>query len=55
MKRPNPRILRMVKGEEYQLKGTENIFNKIREEKILNLMKMSILKKVEEAYKSSNR
>ncbi|KAL6084955.1 hypothetical protein STEG23_028303 [Scotinomys teguina] len=32
MKRPNLRIIGIEEGEEYQLKGTENIFNKIIEE-----------------------
>ncbi|KAL6091389.1 hypothetical protein STEG23_027127, partial [Scotinomys teguina] len=36
MKRPN---LRIEEGEEYQLKGTENTFNKIIEEKFPNLNK----------------
>ncbi|KAL6065667.1 hypothetical protein STEG23_028028 [Scotinomys teguina] len=31
MKRPNLRITGIEEGEEYQLKGTENIFNKIIE------------------------
>ncbi|KAL6032987.1 hypothetical protein STEG23_021333 [Scotinomys teguina] len=36
MKRPNIRIIG-IEGEEYQLKGTENIFNKIIEENFPNL------------------
>ncbi|KAL6086976.1 hypothetical protein STEG23_036671, partial [Scotinomys teguina] len=37
MKRPNIRIIGIEEGEEYQLKGTENIFNKIIEENFPNL------------------
>jgi hypothetical protein len=33
MKRPNLRIVRIEEGEETQLQGLENIFNKIIEEK----------------------
>ncbi|KAL6030403.1 hypothetical protein STEG23_017091 [Scotinomys teguina] len=39
MKRPNLRIIGIEEGEEYQLKGTENIFNKIIEENFSNLKK----------------
>ncbi|KAL6079788.1 hypothetical protein STEG23_023429 [Scotinomys teguina] len=37
MKGPNIRIIGIEEGEEYQLKGTENIFNKIIEENFPNL------------------
>ncbi|KAL6052546.1 hypothetical protein STEG23_025296 [Scotinomys teguina] len=39
MKRSNIRIIGIEEGEEYQLKGTENIFNKIIEENFPNLKK----------------
>ena len=39
MKRPNLRIIRVEEGEELELKGTENIFNKIIEENFPNLKK----------------
>ena len=35
MKRPNLRIIRIEEGEETQVKGPENIFNKITEENCL--------------------
>ena len=41
-------------GEEIQLKGTENIFNKIIEENFSNLKK-NIPMKVQEAYRTQNR
>ena len=37
MKRTNLRIIGIEEGEEIQLKGTENIFNKIIEENFPNL------------------
>ena len=45
MKRPNLRIIGIKEGEEYQLRFTVNIFNKIVEENfptIKNVMTMSI-------------
>ncbi|KAL6065661.1 hypothetical protein STEG23_028022 [Scotinomys teguina] len=51
MKRSNLRIIGIEKGEEYQLKGTENIFNKIIEENFPNLKK-EMLMKVQEAYRT---
>ena len=48
MKRPNLRIIEVEEGEELQLKGPENIFNKIIEGNCPNL-KMNILMKVQEA------
>ena len=36
MKRPNLRIIVVEEGEEFQLKGTENILNKIIEENFPN-------------------
>ncbi|KAL6067280.1 hypothetical protein STEG23_006118 [Scotinomys teguina] len=44
MKRPNLRIIRIEEGEEYQFKGTENIFNKIIEENFPNLKKKMPMK-----------
>ena len=37
MKRPNLRIIRIEENEDSQLKGLENVFNKIIEENFLNL------------------
>ncbi|KAL6045228.1 hypothetical protein STEG23_009520 [Scotinomys teguina] len=54
MKRPNLRIIEIEEGEEYQLKGTENIFNKIIEENFSNLNK-EIPIKIQEAYRTPNR
>ncbi|KAL6084859.1 hypothetical protein STEG23_002844 [Scotinomys teguina] len=54
MKRPNLRIIGIEEGEEYQLKGTENIFNKIIEENFLSLKKEMPMK-VQEAYRTPNR
>ena len=53
MKRPNLKIIG-VEGEELQLKGPENIFNKIIEENFPNL-KNDIPMKVQEAYRTPNR
>ena len=52
MKRPNLRIIGVEEGEELQLKGTENIFNKIIEENFPNLKK-DIPMQVQEAYRTS--
>ncbi|KAL6042861.1 hypothetical protein STEG23_007546, partial [Scotinomys teguina] len=54
MKRPNLRIIGIEEGEEYQLKGTENIFNKIIEENFPNLKKEPPIK-IQEAYRTPNR
>ncbi|MBV2151090.1 hypothetical protein KRZ98_23105 [Sphingobium sp. AS12] len=54
MKRPNLRIIGIEEGEETQLKGAENIFNKIIEENFPNLKKdMSM--KVQETYRTLKR
>ena len=53
MNRPNLRIIGEEKGE-LQLKGTENIFNKIIEENFPNL-KNDIPMKVQEEYRTPNR
>jgi hypothetical protein len=37
MKRPNLRIIRIEENKDSQLKGSENVFNKIIEENFLNL------------------
>ncbi|KAL6076002.1 hypothetical protein STEG23_007609 [Scotinomys teguina] len=54
MKRSNIRIIGIEEGEEYQLKGTENIFNKIIEENFPNLKKEPPIK-IQEAYRTPKR
>ena len=39
IKKPNLRIIGIEEGEEWQIKGPENIFNKIIEESFSNLKK----------------
>jgi len=39
MKKPNLRIIGMEEGEDSQIKGPENIFNKMIEENFPNLKK----------------
>ena len=51
MKRPNLRIIGVEEGEELQLEGLENIFNKIIEENFPNLKK-DIPMKIQEAFKN---
>ena len=53
MNKQNLRIIGIDKGEETQVKDTENIFNKIIEENFLNLKKMTI--KVQGAYRTPSR
>ena len=53
MKRPNLKIIGIEKGEESQLKGPENIFNKIIEEKFPNIKKKMAIN-VQEAYRTPN-
>jgi hypothetical protein len=53
MNKQNLRIIGIDKGEETQVKDTENIFSKIIEENCLNLKKMTI--KVQGAYRTPNR
>jgi hypothetical protein len=53
MKRPNLRIIRIEEKEDSQLKGPENIFNKIIEENFSNLKKEVDIK-VKEAYRTPN-
>ena len=50
MKRANLRIIGIEEGVELQLKGTENIFNKITEENVPNLKKNMPMKE-QEAYR----
>jgi len=50
MKRPKLRITGIEEGEETQVKGSENIFNKIIEENFPNLKKVTI--KVQKAYRT---
>ena len=52
--KPNLRIIGVEEGEELQIKGSENIFNKIIEENFPNL-KNDIPMKVQEAYRTPNR
>ena len=54
IKKPNLRIIGIEEGEELQIKGPENIFNKIIEENFPNL-KNDIPMKVQEAYRTPNR
>ena len=54
MKRSNVRIVRIEEGEDYQIKGPENIFNKIIEEKFPNIKKKMAIN-VQEAYRTPNR
>jgi hypothetical protein len=54
IKRPNLRITRIEKNKESQLKGSENIFNKIIEENFPNLKK-EIAIKVQEVYRMPNK
>ena len=53
MKRPNLRIIGVEEGEKLQLKGPENIFNKIIEN--FPNLKKDIPMKVQEAYRTPNR
>ena len=54
IKKPNLRLIGVEEGEELQIKGPENIFNKIIEENFPNL-KNDIPMKVQEAYRTLNR
>ena len=54
MKRPNLSIIGVEETEDLQLKGPENIFNKIIEENFPNLKK-DIPMKVQEAYRTPNK
>ena len=52
-KRPNLKIIGIEEGEESQLKGPENIFNKIIEENFPNLKEEMVIN-VQEAYRTPN-
>jgi hypothetical protein len=54
MKRLNLRIIGIEEGEESQLKGSENIFNKIIEENFSNLKKEMAING-QETYRTPNR
>ena len=54
MKRPNLRIIGIQEENKIQVKGPENIFNKILEENFPNLKK-EIPIKMQEAHRKSNR
>ncbi|KAL6046108.1 hypothetical protein STEG23_023652 [Scotinomys teguina] len=54
MKRPNLRIIGIEEGEEYHLKGIENIFSKIMEENLSNLKK-ELPMQIQETYRTPNR
>ena len=54
IKKPNLRIIGGEEGEELQIKGPENIFNKIIEENF-PILKNDIPMKVQEAYRTPNR
>jgi hypothetical protein len=53
-RRPNLRIIRVDENEDFQLKGAENIFNKIIEENFPNL-KNDVPMTIQEAYRTPNR
>ena len=53
MRRPNLRIIAIEEGEEYQLRGTGNIFNKIIEENFPNLKK-EMTTSIKEAFRTPN-
>jgi hypothetical protein len=50
MKKSNPRVINIEEGEETQIPGPENVFNKIIEEKFPNLKK-EIPIKVQESHR----
>ena len=54
MKRPNLRIIRIEENKDYQLKGPENIFNKMIKENFPNLKKELDIK-IQEAYRTPNK
>ena len=54
MRRPKIRIIGVDENEDFQLKGTANIFNKVIEEKFPNLKKEMPMN-IQEAYKTPNR
>ena len=54
MKRPNLRIIRIEENKDSQLKGPENVFNKIIEENFPNLKKEMAIK-IQEDYRTPNK
>jgi hypothetical protein len=52
MKRPNLRIIRIEENEHFQLKGPDNVFNKVVEDIFPNLKKKMDIK-VQEAYNTN--
>ena len=54
MRRPNLRIIGVDENEDFQLKGTANIFNKIIEENFPNLKKEMPMN-IQQAYRTPNR
>ena len=54
MRRPNLRIIGVDENEDFQLKGPENIFNKIIEENFPNLKKEMPMN-IQEAYRTPNK
>jgi hypothetical protein len=54
MKSPNLRIIRIEKNKNSQLKGHENVFNKIIDESYPNIKK-EMTTKVQEAYIKPNK
>jgi hypothetical protein len=54
MRRPNLRIIGVDENEDFQIKGSVNIFNKIIEENFPNLKK-EMLMNIQEAYRTPNR
>jgi hypothetical protein len=54
MRRPNLRAIGIEESEDFQLKGTVNIFNKIIEENFPNVKK-EMPTNIQEAYRTPNR
>jgi hypothetical protein len=54
MSRPNLRIIGVDENEDFQLKGTANIFNKVIEENFPNVKKEMPMN-IQEAYRTPNR
>jgi methyl-accepting chemotaxis protein len=54
MRRPDLRIIGVDVNEDFQLRGTSNIFNKIIEENFSNL-KIDMPMNIQEAYRTPNR
>ena len=54
MRRPNLRIIGIDENEDFQIKGSVNIFNKVREENFPNLKKEMPMN-IQEAYRTPNR